>query len=193
MNDGALQCDRCCQQYITAVPTFDLLGPFVTDVLGDGYVVTDECTATSMLDRLLHRTGILETVDSKTSPLGKVAVFLLYRLDLDSVERDECCLSSALVSHVLDTVDGNFLMIDDNCVDVSTQDGANSEVVLLLSGFAEIDDASVNAGEHPLEVGDHLAKSDLALVLTFVRASCQEFAVHILELLVQFGLLDADD
>jgi hypothetical protein len=93
---------------------------------------------------------------------------------------------------VLDTVDGDFFVVNDDSVDVAPQNGADGEIIFLLSGFAKVDDSSMDSWEDSLEAGEHLAKLDLALVLSFVRSSREEFAVNVLKLFVEFGLFDTD-
>lgn len=192
VNDGTFQRDRCCQLDKVVGPTFDLLAFLVADVLSHCHVITDQRTAASMLYRLLHRTCVLETVDSEPRPLSEVAILLLDGLDLNGVEGNKCRLSSSLIAHVLDTVDGDFFVVNDDSVDVAPQNGADGEIVFLLSGFAQVDDSSMDSWEDSLEAGEHLAKLDLALVLSFVRSSREEFAVNVLKLFVEFGLFDAD-
>ena len=173
-------------------PTFDFLALLVTDVLGDRHVIADECASTGMLNCLLHRAGVLETVNRKSSALGEVAILFLDGSDLNGIERDESRLSSSLVAHVLDAFDRDFLVIDDDGVDVATQNSAHGEVVLLLGGFAQVDHPPVDAGEHPLEIGQYLAKLGFTLILPLVCASREQLAENILELFVEFGLFDAD-
>jgi hypothetical protein len=52
-------------------------------------------------------------------------------------------MTSALISHILDTVHGSFLIIDHNSINIAAKNNRDSQVILALSGLAQISQSAV--------------------------------------------------
>ena len=85
--------------------SLDLLSLIKTYIPRYLHGVTDECVAARVVHRSLDNSIVLYHVDGQTGGAMNVAELVIDRLGLDCVERDESCLASALVAHVLHTID----------------------------------------------------------------------------------------
>jgi len=144
-----------------------------------------------MLDRTFDVCAVFEAIDGEPSAFCKVAVLLLYRLDLYRVERYECCLTSALIAKKVDTFNGNLFVLHNNGVQVAAEHGRHSSFVLFRRGLTQVDYPTSDTGENSLQTGEGLLKLGFTFILSLVRASCKQLAVYILKFLVELGFLDA--
>ena len=151
-----------------------------------------------MMDRPLNRRIELHQIKGVPHTLAKGPELVVHGLDLDGIKRDESRLSRTLVAHIFDTVDGRFLLVDDDSIDVSTKDNGYCRFVLSFGRFAEIYESAANtwrkAGleeqkgtevdsctwEYSLQVGDGLLHLGLFLRLLSLDACLKQLVVDIL-------------
>lgn len=77
--------------------TFHFLTPIICHSTSDFHSVTDERVSTSMLHSSFDATVELDHINSQSGTLGDASEFVIDRLDLDGIERNEGSLTSALV------------------------------------------------------------------------------------------------
>jgi hypothetical protein len=98
-----------------------------------------------VVDRPLNSGVELHQIESITYTLTERPEFVVHGLDLNGVKRDKSCLSRTLVAHIFDTVDGCFLFINDDSIDISAKDDGYCCFILSFRGFAEINESASNA------------------------------------------------
>lgn len=131
-------------QHRTEALTLGVLPLIVTDRSRSIHCLADNGVATGVLHSLLYAVVEGDTVNSE--PRRPQATQLVVgRLSLNGVEWDKGRLAGTLHSHVFYTVDSRFLGIDNNRINVSTENCRDSEFVFLLSRPAQVDDATANA------------------------------------------------
>jgi len=96
------------------------------------------------MDRPLNRRIELHQIKGVPHTLAEGPELIVHGLDLDGIKRDESRLSRTLVAHIFDTVDGRFLLVDDDSIDVSTKDNGYCRFVLSFGRFAEIYESAAN-------------------------------------------------
>lgn len=128
-------------------------------MLGDIQGIADQRASTSMLYSSSNDRVTLDDIDSEASAFDEVAVLFLNRLDLDGVQGNECRLASTLITHILmvshrdsrqtyfDALDSRFLVVDDDGVNVATQDCHDCRLVLASSRLDQVDNTTVHTSE----------------------------------------------
>lgn len=81
--------------------TFHFLPLLVADVPCDFHGVANECIATSMMHSPLNGWFILNDIYRQPCAFGERSELVVYRLDLDGIQRNKRRLSRSLVTHVL--------------------------------------------------------------------------------------------
>lgn len=118
--------------------TFHILAFIITNIPRQLHRITYQRIPTRMMDRSLNSRVELYQIESVSHAFAERPELVVHGLDLDGIERDESRLSRTLVAHIFDTVDGRFLFVNDDSIDVSTKDDGYCRFVLSFRGFAEI-------------------------------------------------------
>lgn len=145
-----------------------------------------------MLHGAFNIRPIFNTVDSELGALEPTQT-LGNGFDLNRIEGDECRLTRSLALQILDALDADRFLLDNDRVDVATENSHDGGRILVGGGSTKIDDSAIHAGKETFERGDGFFESDLALSLLFVLASLHELVDSIREALVDFGLFQPDN
>ena len=98
-----------------------------------------------MLHGSLHCGFKLDAVNGESSTFDKVAILFLDGSSLERVQGKECRLTSPLISHVLDTLDGSLFVLDDDSIETVPENGHDGSIILASGWFAQVDDSAMNA------------------------------------------------
>ena len=79
-------------------PTFDFLLLLVANVPGDFQSVAYQRIAAGVMHRSFHGWIELNDIDSQSRAFGKASELVVYGLELDCVDRNECGMSRTLVA-----------------------------------------------------------------------------------------------
>ena len=141
-----------------------------------------------MMHRPLNHRLKGDDVYGQPRALGERTKFVVHGLDLDGVEGNKCCLTRALVPHVVDAVDRSFLLVDYDRVHVTPKHHCHRRVVLALRRLAVINHSPTHPGEDTLQVRKCLFEARLTLGFVLVNTSLGKLLVNVDELLVCFFL-----
>lgn len=186
--------------------TLDLLPLVVADMPSDLHRVANQGVPTRMLHGALDARVVLNHVDRESGTFGERTELVVDGFGLDRLEGNKGCLAGALDAHVLwtssisrhlqasareggthlDAGDRSLLVVDDDRVDVASEDGGDGDAVLAVRRLAEVDHAALDAGEGPLEVRERLPELGVALALLLVDSGLLDLLKRSDELLVEF-------